>query len=839
MVVLAAGVAGVSGLTTSGGTVSGIPSSTGVVAPDTVINGSTDSDIEIGYNVTAYIEDGSQTLSDLTLGVIWPNGWTSINLTESDGIITVTIPAGTVAGGEHVYSALVYNRSSGQVVGTTPAVDDGALTATTSVTIDSYTVSNTTVEPGEQFWVNTTLNNTGTNEDRFTVAVYQFNQELANRTVSVGGGERRVINLSLTLDREGTSEIRVNQESATTVTVNDTTSADETTSAGIQVKSASVVSTEVPTGEQFSVNVTLNNTASTEQQQNIRVDGFGTVYTDERISNSTTVTVPGDTVKTVQLNVTAPNPNRFDLLLPDGTRTTGFALADGTHIALTNVGTNVTAVVGEETFLAATAHNLGDAKGFANQTVVWNGTVLGSWNRTVNSTEQKSVGWLVQFPERVDAGTVMLGDRTANLTVREPVVASSNVTCIAGPCPESEIVADLGLDANMLQGSLKTQAGSSLDTTNATTQTRFRVELVTQNFSAPVLIGTGHNATWNRTTINSTHTRHVVKVTASEFDLVEGARLGAWPTGADDTATFHRNATVDLAFDPMDQYATSTEPRERFNGTIIMTDAQTFGQLEYQSGGALTEPKLSLLVAGPHFKPDGETVNEGYYEAFLPGSLLSSWGVTDPGALTAAYAGNSTSISAQNESGGIVVEIPIHYSAGTVSIQPAVSGTSENETTDSSGPSDTSPNTGDDVNTDSSSSNTDSSNDSDTSGSPSESDDSDTSGSPSDTAPSSSTNTSSKSITENRSAVTATVTPETPRSTATPEATTTNATPTESPSPSETPTERPSTAQSETDTRTTSSESGRSETSTAGPGFGVVGAVLALLSVAVLATRRS
>ncbi len=173
----------------------------------------------------------------------------------------------------------------------------------------------------------------------------------------------------------------------------------------------------------------------------------------------------------------------------------------------------------------------------------------------------------------------------------------------------------------------------------------------------------------SRCSQNETHTRYVVDVTASEYDHVEGAQLGSWPTGSNDTATLHRNATVSLAFDPMTYYDDQPKRKETLNGTVIATDAQTFGTLQFTPGGDSTDPSLSLRVAGPHYKPNG-TVNDGYYEAFLPTSLLDSWGISDPSTLEAAYQNNATSITAASVSGGLYVDIPIHYSSGTVKLTP-------------------------------------------------------------------------------------------------------------------------------------------------------------------------
>jgi len=447
----------------------------------------------------------------------------------------------------------------------------------------------------------------------------------------------------------------------------------------------------------------------------------------------------------------------------------------------------------------------------------------------VNSTEKADANFLVTFPEKVTDGTVFIGDHSSNLTVRAPVVTSSTVTCVSSPCPDGTVVADIGLDTNLLQGNLVMSDGRPLEATNATTEARFSVDLVVQNFSAPLAIGTGHNATWSKQQLNSTHTRYVFNVTASEYDYLRGASIDSWPTGSADVATNHSNASVSVAFDPMTQYGASDQERDQLDGTVIMTDAQTFSQLEYQTGATSEPASLSLRVAGPHFEPDGETVNDGYYEAFLPNSLLSSWDVDDPASLEAAYQGSDSTLTAENQSGGIFVDIPIHYSTGTVQIEPGTSPSSDS--TDSDTPGDTSPNTGDESTASTS----------DTSGTSSDS----TSGGPSSSSSDSENDndgedSSAVSGTESESVNTTEVPTGTPISEATTSTTTESVPATTSRTPATTSTQTLGSQETEQTAEANGQETAAPSeaTETSGPGFGSLATLTALLALVVLAVRR-
>jgi hypothetical protein len=87
---------------------------------------------------------------------------------------------------------------------------------------------------------------------------------------------------------------------------------------------------------------------------------------------------------------------------------------------------------------------------------------------------------------------------------------------------------------------------------------------------------------------------------------------------------------------------------------------------------------LRVEIAGPHQTVNGN-INEGFYQAKLPNSLISSWGVSNGSELSAAYKGEPKDFDATNTEDGIIIELDVTYSAGTVSVTPKAN---ESETSD-------------------------------------------------------------------------------------------------------------------------------------------------------------
>lgn len=144
-----------------------------------------------------------------------------------------------------------------------------------------------------------------------------------------------------------------------------------------------------------------------------------------------------------------------------------------------------------------------------------------------------------------------------------------------------------------------------------------------------------------------------------------------WPEGDDDQADFGFDAMLSMTVLNLDFPEDEFDPTDHpMTGVTIATDAQAFSMPQYVPGEGDEPDALEIIIAGPHLTTDGEE-NEGLYQAFLPDSLLDEWGVDGPDDLDAAYKGEQTDFSATETSGGILIEIDVSYSAGTVGISPS------------------------------------------------------------------------------------------------------------------------------------------------------------------------
>jgi len=239
--------------TTDGGTVSTVPSSSGITVSEASINETTNSEVDIAYNATAYVANGSVTQDDLGVRLSWAGGSSQVDVTNSEGTANLTIPADSIQGGEHVYTAVVTNLSSGEVIAPT-FFGQAPLHVSSNVTVDSYSVSKTELNTSESFWINTTVTNTGPTTEDFTVAGYlQTSSVLGDTVVTVQPGETKSVNQSFDIPFAGEWDIQVNNETTTMVNVTDSGASGGSDSGSVEIVSASLVSDEVAAGGNFTV----------------------------------------------------------------------------------------------------------------------------------------------------------------------------------------------------------------------------------------------------------------------------------------------------------------------------------------------------------------------------------------------------------------------------------------------------------------------------------------------------------------------------------------------------------------------------------------------------------
>ncbi|WP_372912522.1 PKD domain-containing protein, partial [Salinigranum sp.] len=207
--------------------------------------------------------------------------------------------------------------------------------------------------------------------------------------------------------------------------------------------------------------------------------------------------------------------------------------------------------------------------------------------------------------------------------------------------------------------------------------TRMRINVTVGDGYVPrLLLGTGRNGSYTVTDNGDGTTNLSVELEPASAQLLtarmSGGPYGAWPAPAtEDTADEAYTAVVDLAVDEMAHVSSPDD----YNGTMILTDAQELGTPTATTTGS-GDPALRLFVAGPHNTTQG-TLNSGFYETFLPDSLLTSWGVTDPSQLQVNAIGSDVTPTATETDAGVKLDVPIHYSSGNVD----VSGSSSGDTT--------------------------------------------------------------------------------------------------------------------------------------------------------------
>lgn len=266
------------------------------------------------------------------------------------------------------------------------------------------------------------------------------------------------------------------------------------------------------------------------------------------------------------------------------------------------------------------------------------------------------------------------GSSGENATVQF-VVDAVSITHVNGTAPDmSNLTSNVYLTqgpGGLLQVQLRDASDPTADLVNRTDlenlgvgpDTTLAINVTLVDWTPRLLLGTGHDLNWSTTTVGPNTTTLNLTVKPAETQLIESQLLNPdqpWPTGTSDRADVRLNATVDLAVDDVGHLADPAQ-RNLLNGTILATDAQTFGSLRYDAAN----DSLGLFVAGPHLTVDGEN-HTGFYDAFLPDALLDEWGVDDPGALTVAFDGDERPFEATAVAGGVELSVELSYSAGTV-----------------------------------------------------------------------------------------------------------------------------------------------------------------------------
>jgi uncharacterized GH25 family protein len=271
------------------------------------------------------------------------------------------------------------------------------------------------------------------------------------------------------------------------------------------------------------------------------------------------------------------------------------------------------------------------------------------------------------------------GESDLNISVIE-----TSITHVGGPAPDEEPAVDAFVAFNLLQIQLKTAPDAGLDGRDlsgigVTKDTEFEITVTTTSFDPRLMIGTGNDVSWDYSVgENSTEITITTKPASQQLilpDEGETPRIGNWPEGDGDQATTGRDVTADFAIDSL-----ASPGQQELQGGYIVTDAQAFSTPVYSPPRPSQSPELQIDIAGPHLTINGSE-NDGFYRAKLPDSLLTAWNVSDPSDLSAAYKGSEKNFDTTDVDDGLVVELDIDYSSGTVQLGTTLNGSEDNATT--------------------------------------------------------------------------------------------------------------------------------------------------------------
>ena len=272
-------------------------------------------------------------------------------------------------------------------------------------------------------------------------------------------------------------------------------------------------------------------------------------------------------------------------------------------------------------------------------------------------------------------------DTEFNITITDTTIKHTD-----GPAPDGLPTVDAFVAGDMLQVQLKTApntgiSGRDLTAIGATTDTEFEITVTTTSFEPRLMIGAGSDVTWEYSVNdNSTEITITTKPVGQQLILPDDGqppRIEDWPEGAADQATTNWELATDFAID-----SASGPGQQELRGGYIMTDAQAFSTPVYFPPRGSQSPRLEVDVAGPHLTVAGGE-NDGFYRAKLPETLLEEWNVSGPSDLSAAYKGSQRGFTTTDVDDGLVIELDVAYSSGTVEIKPTANGSApDNETGD-------------------------------------------------------------------------------------------------------------------------------------------------------------
>ncbi len=624
--------------------------------------------VTAAYNVTGVVggTDVGVNVSDHT-GVLDSN----TTVSTAEGRANLTLPA-WAGGGARRVNVSVYDTSTGD----TAASNVTVVGSNTNVTVESYSVSKTTVDAGETFTVDATLNNTGSTQATYNATVYAADGSTAalNRTeYTLTGDTTKQISLRVSYPRsyaESSWNLTLNDEPSRSVWVN-------TPPASVSVPNVSTTA-----GTSADVTVTYDTGRVDLADANLTLSGPDGLLDHTSLSEpsgTATLTVPASAASAVgEFRVRAALVND----------STGFPVESNVSYVnvtgdsrVTEYTVNATDLVRSNTYGATvTVNNTGlDAEEVALR--VYGGSnalrPVGDRTVTVDANAERSYDVTFTYPGSAATGTrsLTVNDESSTAVQLAPLARVASYSVVSGPTNETALdlsTTDPSSPNGLLQFGLRNSSPESawvqdLNGTGLTNDSRVKVVLeVDHSYDPGALVATAENVSWTVTN-ESDHYRVEVTGEPTESQFMEGApSIDEWDSLSES------EDRADTSFEPMFSLAfvpDASLTNENLSGMTVATDAQTFSFPRYTTDSDGT-PHLQIDLAAPHQTVDG-TVNTGRYEATLPKPLVDEWGV-DAADLDATYEGSARSLNpTTNADGSVDIGFDVGYSKGTVDVSPA------------------------------------------------------------------------------------------------------------------------------------------------------------------------
>ena len=596
---------------------------------------------------------------------------------------TVTVPAGE--------TEIVTFSPSFSVAGTHElqvGYEDAGLVTVGSqdVSVEFGSVARDTVREGQEIPVSVQLNNTANSSKEFALTV-RYSKESSEWT---GDSTTVVTTLSPGINNR-TVLLRPYSIGNMTVSVNGMVTDSFSVRHGLVVQEREFSHRVVKVNESVWLNETIRNPTSSKQKHSVSVGNQGYPY----------YLSPGETKEfSREFSFETPGEKRVWI---DGSRSAVYVVEETTgnpDLDFKRVYTPNRIVTGTEDGVYAEITNSGDAAALRDIELTVNGTTVDNETILVPAKETRSVYLRHVFSGNgTFNGTVSItngSDHDFQGSIRSPVIVngSVNVSYESGSRP----VKLPDVDAEYRSGSVyitATQPDSharELTALGIDKTTELNITFLAADFTPRVVVGNGHDV--SVTLENTTQpglTRVTTQIKPGELDY-KFDFAGDRPTSPNEWDANVQNNTADRSWDSTIRFrvgnaqtAVQSANASATAGMTVSTDAQMYSMPRYVPGGNTTAPHLEVSLAAPH-TTTSRNINDGYYEAHLPATLLDEWNVTDPTKqLSASFAQQNVSMDVtETADGGAFVDISLHYSSGTLEIRKSDSEPSDDEEQESS-----------------------------------------------------------------------------------------------------------------------------------------------------------